>query len=94
MTASVFAPTGDATQGSEAAMYCNNLNAHLPRDQASSVSGMTPMCAAASEAASVPSLQGMGSMLISGHCGKREQITRSLISGCLAVRRAKAANHR
>ena len=37
------APTGEATQGSEAAMYCNNLNAHLPRDHSSSVSGMMPM---------------------------------------------------
>ena len=69
MTASVLAPTGEATQGSEAAMYCSNLNAHLPRDQASSVSGMTPMWAAASEAASVASLQRTRSTLISGQSG-------------------------
>src|ERR1700722_486002 len=33
----------DATHGSEAAIYCRSLNAHLQRDQASSVSGITPM---------------------------------------------------
>jgi len=43
MTASVFAPTGEATQGSEAAMYCSSLNAHLPRAHSSSDSGITPM---------------------------------------------------
>ena len=29
-------------------MYCRSLNAHLPRDHASSVSGITPICELAS----------------------------------------------
>jgi hypothetical protein len=39
-TASRLAPTSEATHGSEAAAYCSNLNAHLPRVQTSSASGM------------------------------------------------------
>jgi len=63
--------------GSAAAMYCSSLKAHLPRDQASSVSGMTPMWAPANDCASVAELQGMRSICTSPQFGNAEQMTRS-----------------
>src|SRR6266852_1861639 len=74
-------------------MYCSSLNAHLPRAHSSSVSGMTPICAAASASASVAELHAMRSMLTSDQSGNREQMTRILSVGYRMVRRASAGRH-
>src|SRR5271156_1880353 len=90
MTASVLAPTGEATQGNAAAIYCSSLKAHLPRAHASSVSGMTPICAVASDLASVAELHAIRSILTSPQSGNREQMTLNRSVGYRPVRRANA----
>ena len=59
---SACTPTGLATTGSPAAMYCSTFSPHLPRLHGSSGTQATPTSAPAISAASVSSAHGTGSM--------------------------------
>src|SRR5204863_170550 len=76
-TISAWTPTGLATTGSPAAMYCNTFSPHLPRLHRSSGTQLMPMSAAANSRASPASVHGHSS---TGKCVKRRKRSHTNLS--------------